>query len=125
MEVRHKPPGTFVELAIQIKIARENAGLSQRAFATKLGISESYVVMIEQGYRQPSTGVLVAMAYTLGCDDAQLFAWAKRLPPDIEEALLSRAHVYVPLIRVLEQSSDDKLRKLTERLAPKEPKTER
>lgn len=50
------------------RMAREDAGLSQRQVATAAGISQSYLAEIEAGRAEPSLSVVVALANALGGD---------------------------------------------------------
>lgn len=52
-------------LGARIASMRRNAGLSQSQLAKKLGISASAMGMYEQGRREPSMAILVAMAQEL------------------------------------------------------------
>lgn len=51
----------------RLKELRLNHGLSQRAVATKLGISPSIVSGYETGERTPSTENLLALSYLYKC----------------------------------------------------------
>ena len=48
------------------RMAREDAGLSQRQVAAAAGISQSYLAEIEAGRAEPSLAVVVALATALG-----------------------------------------------------------
>ena len=49
-------------LGLQIAFLRKKAGLSQRQLAERLHLSNSAVGMYEQGRRQPSVDILIALA---------------------------------------------------------------
>ena len=49
-------------LGLRIATLRRNAGISQNALAERLGISQSAVGMYEQGRREPSADILVALS---------------------------------------------------------------
>ena len=53
-------------LGARIAALRRQAGLSQGQLAKKLQISPSAVGMYEQGRREPSAELLVALSHTLG-----------------------------------------------------------
>lgn len=50
----------------RIKEAREKKGLSQRALADKLAISQPAIVQFEKGYKIPNTLMVNALADVLG-----------------------------------------------------------
>lgn len=52
-------------LGKQIQKYRENTGLSQEAFAEKLGLSAIHISYIERGVRVPSVNVLINIANLL------------------------------------------------------------
>ena len=45
---------------------RRNKGLSQAALAQALGLSTSTIAMYEQGRREPSVSIIIALADALG-----------------------------------------------------------
>ena len=53
-------------LGAQIAYLRKKAGLSQRQLAERLHLSGSAVGMYEQGRRQPSVDILVALSLEFG-----------------------------------------------------------
>lgn len=53
-------------LGPRIAILRRSAGLSQGELAQRLQVSSSAIGMYEQGRREPSAEILVAMARTFG-----------------------------------------------------------
>lgn len=53
-------------VAAAIRQARERAELSQRTLAAEVGVTESYIQLIEYGKRNPSTKVWVQLELTLG-----------------------------------------------------------
>lgn len=57
-----------------IEQARENAGLSKRALADRLGCAESLIGEIERGTRNCTPARLRSMARVLGCQVADLRA---------------------------------------------------
>lgn len=50
----------------RLKSARKNAGLSQVALATAVGISQSYVTQMEAGNKVPSVDIVKTLAEVLG-----------------------------------------------------------
>ncbi|ADZ72362.1 XRE family transcriptional regulator [Polymorphum gilvum] len=73
---------------------RERAGLSQVGFATRLGLSPSYVNQLESNVRPVSAGVLIAVSREFGADLASFEASdLDRLVADLGEAFAdSRFH---------------------------------
>lgn len=67
-EPAEPPPGTRLRiLRFALQAARKQAGLSQAQLAEKVGISESYVAMLETGSRSnPSWKVVTALAAVCG-----------------------------------------------------------
>jgi transcriptional regulator with XRE-family HTH domain len=57
-----------------LRQAREDAGLSQRALATKLGVHASWVAKVELGERRLDVVEFVQMAKAMGRDPKRLFA---------------------------------------------------
>ena len=53
-------------LGLQIAFLRKKAGLSQRQLAERLHLTSSAVGMYEQGRRQPSLDILVALSLEFG-----------------------------------------------------------
>lgn len=53
-------------LGLQIAFLRKKAGLSQQQLAERLHLSGSAVGMYEQGRRQPSVDILVALSLEFG-----------------------------------------------------------
>lgn len=51
-------------LSSRIALLRTQAGLSQAALASRIGVSASAVGMYEQGRREPSNDLLIALAKT-------------------------------------------------------------
>jgi transcriptional regulator with XRE-family HTH domain len=63
------------KLSGMIKRLREAKGLSQKALATKSGVTDAYIAMIETGKRKnPSVPVLRRLAKALGVPVADLLA---------------------------------------------------
>jgi transcriptional regulator with XRE-family HTH domain len=57
-----------------LRQAREDAGLSQRALATKLGVHASWVAKVELGERRLDVVEFIQVARALGRDPRRLFA---------------------------------------------------
>lgn len=53
-------------------LARSNAGMSQRAVAAALGVSDAAVSMWETGKTQPRASLLIKIAELYGCTTDEL-----------------------------------------------------
>ena len=54
------------DFAITLLKARENANLTQKEFAAKLGISQSYIARLESGETNPTLGTIGSILAMLG-----------------------------------------------------------
>ncbi|ALI54903.1 helix-turn-helix domain-containing protein [Celeribacter marinus] len=72
----------------KLRETRTRLGLTQRAFAEKLGVSLPYLNQMENNNRPVSTGVVLALAQEFGFDVTELSTGdAERLVTDMREAL--------------------------------------
>ena len=72
----------------KLREMRTRLGLTQKAFAEKLGVSLPYLNQMENNNRPVSTGVLLALAQEFGFDVTELSsAESERMVVDIREAL--------------------------------------
>ncbi|HMO73467.1 MAG TPA: short-chain fatty acyl-CoA regulator family protein [Paracoccaceae bacterium] len=73
---------------LKLREVRGRMGLSQTAFAAKLGISLPYLNQMEHNHRPVSAAVVLALAREFGVDVAALSAGdAERMTADLREAL--------------------------------------
>ncbi|MAM62699.1 helix-turn-helix transcriptional regulator [Maritimibacter sp. UBA3975] len=73
---------------VKLRETRTRLGLTQKAFAEKLGVSLPYLNQMENNNRPVSTGVVLALAQEFGFDVAELSTGdAERLVSDMREAL--------------------------------------
>ncbi len=73
---------------VKLRETRVRLGLTQKAFAEKLGVSLPYLNQMENNNRPVSTGVVLALAQEFGFDVAELSTGdAERLVTDMREAL--------------------------------------
>ncbi|WP_298495080.1 short-chain fatty acyl-CoA regulator family protein [uncultured Maritimibacter sp.] len=73
---------------VKLRETRSRLGLTQKAFAEKLGVSLPYLNQMENNNRPVSTGVVLALAQEFGFDVAELSTGdAERLVTDMREAL--------------------------------------
>ncbi|MCQ0971694.1 short-chain fatty acyl-CoA regulator family protein [Paracoccus sp. TK19116] len=71
-----------------LREARVRAGLAQRSFAERLGISLPYLSQMENNHRPISAGVLLRLAQEFGLDITAIAAGdAQRMVIDLQEAL--------------------------------------
>ncbi len=76
----------------KLRETRQRLGLTQRAFAEKLGISLPYLNQMENNNRPVSTAVVVALAREFGFDVTELAQGdTERLVSDLREALGTRS----------------------------------
>ncbi|MFT6168003.1 MAG: putative transcriptional regulator/transcriptional regulator with XRE-family HTH domain [Celeribacter sp.] len=72
----------------KLRETRTRLGLTQRAFAEKLGVSLPYLNQMENNNRPVSTGVVLALAQEFGFDVTELSTGdAERMVTDMREAL--------------------------------------
>jgi predicted transcriptional regulator/transcriptional regulator with XRE-family HTH domain len=73
---------------VKLRETRTRIGLTQKAFAEKLGVSLPYLNQMENNHRPVSAGVVLALAREFGLDVTELAAGdAERLVSDLREAL--------------------------------------
>jgi len=73
---------------VTLRETRTRLGLTQKAFAAKLGISLPYLNQMENNHRPVSTAVVLALASEFGFDVTELSAGdAERMVTDMREAL--------------------------------------
>jgi predicted transcriptional regulator/transcriptional regulator with XRE-family HTH domain len=73
---------------VKLRETRTRLGLTQKAYAEKLGVSLSYLNQMENNHRPVSTGVVLALAKEFGFDVTELTTGeAERLVTDMREAL--------------------------------------
>jgi predicted transcriptional regulator/DNA-binding XRE family transcriptional regulator len=81
-----KPQKLFA--GVKLRETRTRLGLTQKAFAEKLGISLPYLNQMENNNRPLSTGVLLSLAQEFGFDVTELSTGdAERVVSDMREAL--------------------------------------
>src|SRR6056297_187635 len=73
---------------VKLREIRTRLGLTQKAFAAKLGVSLPYLNQMENNNRPVSTGVVLALAAEFGFDVTELTGGDEaRLISDMREAL--------------------------------------
>ena len=81
-------------LAAQLRHARENAGLSQRALSAASGLSQSHISLIERGALEPGLGSLVDIARAL---DLEPVLVPRKLLPAVEAIIAPSSRAEAPL----------------------------
>lgn len=61
--------------------------MTQRDLAAKVDVGVPYISKIEAGRENPSDGLIIRFAEHLDLDPDELFLVARRLPPEIAEAV--------------------------------------
>ena len=69
--------GFYDALGHTIKVARTDLGIDRKDLAERAGISYSYLAAIENGHKQPSSQVLLALAEALGLRTHELLESAE------------------------------------------------
>ncbi|KAF0675419.1 helix-turn-helix domain-containing protein [Profundibacterium mesophilum] len=73
---------------VKLRETRLRVGVTQKAFADRLGISLPYLSQMENNHRPLSTGVVLALAQEFGLDVAELSSGdSERMVSDMREAL--------------------------------------
>ncbi|MBC7157528.1 MAG: helix-turn-helix domain-containing protein, partial [Rhodobacteraceae bacterium] len=73
---------------VKLRETRTGLGLTQKAFAAKLGVSLPYLNQMENNHRPLSAGVVLALAHEFGFDVTELSVGdAERSVADMREAL--------------------------------------
>lgn len=54
---------SYSEVGARLRLAREQIGLNQQAFASSLGIKQSWLSELETGLKEPSDVLLMALQY--------------------------------------------------------------
>jgi transcriptional regulator with XRE-family HTH domain len=78
-------PSLYVDIGERIMLARRRAGLSQRAFGERLGISHAAVSDLERGKTKPDLDNLFVIAEALGVPISEIVALSDRRPPGSAE----------------------------------------
>jgi transcriptional regulator with XRE-family HTH domain len=87
-----------MNLGRSIKLCRTNRGMSQEELAKKVGLSISYISLIEQGKRDPPMSTVEEMADALGVPVSLLTFLAaeagdlKGVPEDVRDKLSGIAY---------------------------------
>lgn len=104
-----------------VRQKRVDKGYSLRKFAELVGVSPTYLSLVEKGKveRPPTAERVRKMAELLGESPDQWIAMAGRVPDDLTEIIQSEPEAMPELLRVAKGLSADELRKITKRLEKK------
>lgn len=95
---------------------REAKQITLRDFAKQVGVSPTYISMVEQNDAAPPTAERVRkMARVLGEDEDDFVALAGRVSDEMEEAIKKAPAEMASFLRSVSGLSPEQLRKLTER----------
>ena len=90
----------FTNFARRIIVQRRRSGYSMTDFAGAIGVSVSYMSLIERGLRPPPVDAkLTAMADVLAMDRDEMFHLAGRLPPDVKAWVQRHPESVTALVR--------------------------
>lgn len=67
-------PNPLKQFGAQVRLLREQAGLSQEVLAAKAGIHRTYMGGVERGERNPCLKNILRLAEALGVHPRDLFA---------------------------------------------------
>lgn len=88
---------------------------SVRALAARLGVSATYLSLVERGAQRPTEAFTRALAEELGMDAAPLLALAGRVPADVTEALRARPAL-ADLVRAFRDVPEQELTRTIRRI---------
>jgi len=100
---------------------RVDKGYSLRKFAELVGVSPTYLSLVEKGKveRPPTAERVRKMAELLGESPDQWIALAGRMPEDLTEIIKNEPEAMPALLRAAKGLTADELRKLTDKLQKK------
>jgi transcriptional regulator with XRE-family HTH domain len=85
---------------------------SLRQFAEAIGKSPSWLSKVERGCETPSTETLLLMCSLLDADTRYIFFLARKIEPEVENALLARYEELSPIVWMVESLSVEGMNKL-------------
>ena len=109
-----------------VRQKRADRGYSLRKFAELVGVSPTYLSLVEKGKveRPPTAERVRKMAELLGESPDQWIAMAGRVPDDLTEIIRSEPEAMPELLRAAKGLSAEELRKITKRMAKKRDEEE-
>jgi transcriptional regulator with XRE-family HTH domain len=97
------------------RAAADPRGFSVRAVAGRLGVSATYLSLVERGAQRPTEALLRALAADLGIEAEALLPLAGRVAEDVTAALLARP-VLAEAVRALRDLPEPELRRTIRRI---------
>lgn len=109
------PRKSFGAMVRRRRLAKK---LSLRKFAEMVGVSPTYLSLVEQGKveRPPTAERVRKMAELLGENPDQWIALAGRMPDDVAEIIREAPETMPALLRAAKGMTVEELKKLTERI---------
>lgn len=110
-----------------VRQKRLDKGYSLRKFAELVGVSPTYLSLVEKGKveRPPTAERVRKMAELLGESPDQWIALAGRVPEDLNEIIRSEPEAMPELLRAAKGLTAEELRKLARRLEKKRDEEEK
>lgn len=110
-----------------VRQKRIDKGYSLRKFAELVGISPTYLSLVEKGKveRPPTVERVRKMAELLGESPDQWIAMAGRVPDDLTQIIQSEPEAMPELLRAAKGLSAEELRKVAKRLGKKRGEEEK
>jgi transcriptional regulator with XRE-family HTH domain len=97
------------------RAAAEPRGFSVRAVAARLGVSATYLSLVERGAQRPTEAFLRALAADLGLEAEALLPLAGRVAEDVTAALIARPAL-AEAVRALRDLPEPELRRTIRRI---------
>ncbi len=101
--------------ARQARAKQDPRGFSLRAVAVRLGVSATYLSLVERGAERPTEPFLRRLAAELGLDADALLPLAGRLAADVAQSLIERPEL-VEAVRALREMPEPELRRAVRRI---------
>jgi transcriptional regulator with XRE-family HTH domain len=107
--------GQALREARQQRAKQDPRGFSLRAVAARLGVSATYLSLVERGTERPTEAFLRRACSELGLDPEALLPLAGRLAADVAQSLIERPEL-VEAVRVLREMPEPELRRAVRRI---------
>jgi transcriptional regulator with XRE-family HTH domain len=106
--------GNAPSLGARIRELRLAAHLSQRALASRVGVSFPHISKVEAGREPASADLLERIAEAVGANPDELLLLADRLPDELREAVAAKPDLAPRFLRRWREGhiSDDEVRRL-------------
>lgn len=107
--------GRTIRDARQARAKQDPRGFSLRAVAARLGVSATYLSLVERGTERPTEPFLRRLADELNLDADALLPLAGRLAADVAQSLIKRPEL-VEAVRALREMPEPELRRAVRRI---------